>query len=465
MADLLIVFPILLAFLPLAAYLTSGVRAYLASPVLSVLGALFAGFAHILLDVPIAGAWLLLALLQAILFIPRGPRERIIQNLAIAQTDVYSIAVLGLGLLLSAMAAITTPAPLAWDARSIWFHHAKWLNGPAEYFLEAQYLPAGNWPDYPFTGPAVMTLSWQLSGGAENFWLASRIVGVFVLLVGIFAGYLLAERFAAKAHFGFKLAGILLLSTSLTLLADGYFNAGYQDALQAALVGLVFVSVLSLKDSSWRDLLPPAAAFLLAANIKQEGFWFATGALLLALAIQAFDRNLKPLALIAVPIGFRAIWSAFQDFVGMPDNGHTAEVIERFPLLFSGDAEVASNLQLVFSNGIQPRSMNYLLLVALAAVILVALGRTPSLGKRFALGAVAILAPYGVLFVAVVTYVLGQSGGLEWWLGTSYTRITATFEFLSLLTIVMAAFSLLPEARPKVVVSQKPVSKKAKKKR
>jgi hypothetical protein len=70
-----------------------------------------------------------------------------------------------------------------------------------------------------------------------------------------------------------------------------------------------------------------------------------------------------------------------------------------------------------------------------------------------------------VLAVAVVTYVLGQSGGLEWWLGTSYTRITATFELLSLVAMLITVLSLLPEAKPKPVAAQKPVSKKAKKRR
>lgn len=465
MADLLVILPIFLAFLPLAAALASGATAYLVSPLLATAAALVAGFVHILFDVPIWVVWLTAVALQLVLFSIRSLRERIVANLKVAQSDFYSVGVLGLGALLSAMAAISTPAPLAWDARSIWFHHAKWLNGPAEYFLEAQFLPAGNWPDYPFTGPALMTLSWQLSGGAENFWLASRISGVLVLLVGLLAMVVLANHFAPKAHFALKLGIAFTFTASLTLLADGYYNAGYQDTLQAALVSLLVALVLTMKNSRWSDLALPAVVFLLASNIKQEGFWFASGVLVLALLVQAVQKNYIPLALLAVPAIVRVGWSWFQDHVGMPDNGHTAEVIDRFPLLFSGDAEVATNLQLVFTNGIQPRSMSYILLVALSAIVLVVLGKGEGFVARIPTSLATILAPYGVLAVAVITYVLGQSGGLEWWLGTSYTRITATFELLSLVTMLIAVLSLLPEVKPKPVIAQKPVSKKAKKRR
>ncbi len=465
MADLLVIFPIFLAFIPLAALLAKGATAYLVSPLLATAAALVAGFTHILIDVPIWTAWLVIALLQLLLLIPRTLREQVVANLKVAQSDFYSVGVLGLAALLSVMASISTPAPLTWDARSIWFHHAKWLNGPAEYFLEAQFLPAGNWPDYPFTGPALMSLSWQLSGGVENFWLASRISGVLVILVGLLAVVVLANHFAPNANFGLKLGIAFIFVSSLTLLADGYYNAGYQDTLQAALVGLLFALVLSLKSSRWQDLIVPALVFLLASNIKQEGFWFATGVLVLALLVQAVQKNFIPLALLAVPAIVRVGWSWFQDHVGMPDNGHTAEVIDRFPLLFSGDAEVATNLQLVFTNGIQPRSMNYILLVALSAIVLVLLRKGEGFMTRVPTSLATMLAPFGVLAVAVITYVLGQSGGLEWWLGTSYTRITATFELLSLVAMLITVFSLLPEAKPKPVVAQKPVSKKAKKRR
>jgi hypothetical protein len=465
MADLLVIFPIFLAFVPVAVLLANGASAYLVSPLLATAAALLAGFTHILFDVPVWIVWLVIAGLQAVLFIVRPIRERMAANLKVVQTDLYAVGILGLAALMSAMASISTPAPLAWDARSIWFHHAKWLNGPAEYFLEAQFLPAGNWPDYPFTGPALMTLSWQLSGGAENFWLASRISGVLVILVGLLAVVVLANYFAPKAHFALKLGIAFTFAASLTLLADGYYNAGYQDTLQAALVSLLFALVLTMKDSRWSDLALPAVVFLLASNIKQEGFWFATGVLGLALLVQAVQKNYIPLALLAVPVVVRVGWSWFQDRVGMPDNGHTSEVIYRFPLLFSGDAEVATNLQLVFTNGIQPRSMSYILLVALSAIVLVLLGKGEGFMARIPTSLATMLAPYGVLAVAVVTYVLGQSGGLEWWLGTSYTRITATFEFLSLVAMLVTVLSLLPEAKPKPVVAQKPVSKKAKKRR
>ena len=87
MADLLVIFPIFLAFIPLAALLAKGATAYLVSPLLATAAALVAGFTHILIDVPIWTAWLVIALLQLILLIPRTLREQVVANLKVAQSD------------------------------------------------------------------------------------------------------------------------------------------------------------------------------------------------------------------------------------------------------------------------------------------------------------------------------------------------------------------------------------------
>jgi hypothetical protein len=464
--DLMLIFGVFAAFLPASALLMRGAGAYLLAPVISIVASLIATFIHILLDIPIMWGWLVLVILQVGLLVVPSLRRQLIANLKISKTDTWGISALSVSAIASLGAVISTPAPLAWDARSIWFHHALWLNGPALYFWEAQFLPVGNWPDYPFTGPGLMALLWQLTGGGSDLWLASSVIGVSVVMVATLTGFLLGQKFAPKAHWAFKTLGLLVFVTAVTFLADGYYNAGYQDTFQAVAVGLVLALVLNLdKQDAWKSLIPAAIAFILAANIKQEGFWFAFGVLVLGLVVQAMQRNWKSLLLIPFALAIRAGWSLFQDYLGMPDNGHTSEVVARIPALLTGDKAVYDNLAMVANLGIGPRSGGYLALVVLAGILIAVFYRPSSLAIRVVTPIVTLSAPIGVLAVAVLTYALGQSGGLEWWLGTSYTRITATFELLALFAVLSAAFALLPETKPKVVVQLPQKSGKSKKRK
>jgi hypothetical protein len=464
MADLFVISLILLAFLPLSATLIRSPLAYLFAPVISAAVALLAGILHVLIDIPILAIWSLALVAQAPLAISKGSRQAMIAALTVSRKDFVTFGQLATATVLSAVAVITTPAPLAWDARSIWFLHAAWLNGPALFFREAQFLPAGSWPDYPVLGPSLMALAYQATGGDANLWLASRIIGVLVLIVGVWAIATFIQRFAPKLHFSYATAIVALFTLSCTLLADGYYNAGYMDALQAVTVVALFSSVLSLPDGpKILNLVPSALLFLVAANIKQEGFWFAIGALLLGLTIQLARKQFVPLLLLPFAALVRVGWSAFQEHLGMPDNGHTAEVIERLPRLLQGDEELIGNIDLIWSTWGQPRSFGYVVIALAAAfVVPLLLPRGSDWIRRFLVPTVLLAAPIGVLSVAIVTYALGQSGGLEWWLGTSYTRITASFEALSLFAAAAAAILLLPESKPKVIVQAKTSKKRAK---
>lgn len=455
MIDLLLIFGVFATFLPTAALLARGAAAYLLAPVVSIVASLLATFIHILFDFSIIWGWLTLAALQLVVIAIPSTRKELLGNLKVSKGDYWGISALSISAIVSLGAVVSTPAPLAWDARSIWFHHALWLNGPALYFREAQFLPVGNWPDYPFTGPGLMTLLWQITGGDPDLWLASSVIGVSVVMVTTLTAFLLAAKFAPNAHWGFKALALTVFVTSVTFLADGYYNAGYQDTFQAVAVGLVLAAVLNLdKQNSWKSLLLPSIAFVLAANIKQEGFWFAFGVLCLGLLLQVLQKNWKSLVLIPFALLVRVGWSLFQEHLGMPDNGHTSEVVQRIPALFAGDKVVFENLAMVANLGIGPRSGGYLALIAAATILIGIFYRPAATSLRVFTPVVALSAPVGVLAVAVLTYALGQSGGLEWWLGTSYTRITATFELLGLATVLIAALTLLPEAKPKVLVTQ-----------
>ena len=467
MADFFIVSLLLLAFLPSAANITSGARAYLLAPAISAIAALLAGVIHVMLDLSVIGIWSALAASQLALLFVGSLRARTVSALKIDKSDFSAVSSFSSAIVLSIVALISTPAPLTWDARSIWFHHATWLNGPAIYFREAQFLPAGSWPDYPLLGPSMMALAFQVSGGESNLWLASRVIGVLVLLLSGWVVVTLVSRWNPTLHFGIVGALTFLFGLAFTVLADGYFNAGYMDALQAASVVAVFASVLALPSKlSLKDLLIPSMMFLVAANVKQEGFWFATGAIILGLAYQLMKKNFIAVGLIGVVVLGRTSWSAFQSHLGMPDNGHTAEVVDRLPLLLAGDPATLGNLELIWSSWGAPRSLGYLLIALFASSVLLFLwGKRVKWQDRVVIPVLLLAAPTGVLTVAMLTYALGQSGGLEWWLGTSYTRITATFEALALFSAAFTVIALGPEWKPKIIPPAKPQSKKTSKKK
>ena len=466
MADIFVVALLLLAFLPVSALLSRGALAYLLSPVMSAFAALIAGIVHVLVDVSVLVIWAALVSLQIPPLIHKASRVRMLESLKIEKSDFSDFASLVSAGALGLVALITTPAPLAWDARSIWFLHAAWLNGPALYFREAQFLPAGSWPDYPILGPSLMALSFQATGGDSNLWLASRVVGVLVLLIASWTVTALVARWNPKLHFGFVAAVTLAFGLAFTVLADGYYNAGYMDALQAVSVVAVFASVLSLPSQvRVTDLLAPSVLFVVAANVKQEGFWFAFGALLLGLAYQLLKKNYVALSLVLVAGLTRLGWSAFQEHLEMPENFHTAEVFSRLPSLVAGDPELLGRIDLLWSTWGQPRSLGYVFIAISATALLAVLRFRSSQGvDKLFLPIVLLLAPVGVLTVAILTYGLGK-GDLEWWLGTSYTRITASFEALALFSVAFAAIALGPEWKPKVIVQAKPESKKARRKK
>lgn len=454
-----------IAGLPLSALIFRGLNAIYFAPVLSATYTLVAGLVHLILDLPIWAVWLLLVGLSAsmVLSFPslRSSMMTSLKYALDASKDRYSLVAFAVFQLVS---WVTTPAPLIWDARSIWFHHASWLNGPALYYREAQFLPAGSWPDYPIAGPANMALSWQLTFTDENLWLASRVMGMLFIASVFLAGSLIIDRanpeVSTSAHTGY----LVIFASSASLIGNGWFNTGYQDSLQAATVLLLFAILISMQQANQLRMSSAAAVvFLLAANIKQEGFWFATGALALGLFVVVSRRLVWPLLLVVWVAVVRFVWAAISEDLDMPENSHTAEVLDRLPQLFDLGSAAWISIGQIWTEAIQPNSLP-LLLAAPAAALGILLVREWKPAEKLALASAWVLAPIGVLFVAVVTYALGESHDLSWWLGTSYTRITATFDLLAFGLMLFAGAALSPwQDRPKRQQATKPVSKKAKK--
>lgn len=463
MIDLLILFLISAASLPVATQIMRGAGALFMSFLVTVLIAILGATVHVLIDVPIWAVWLIFGPLASVMvFLFPKTRQRSLSSLGEIRADLNQRLQAVLFAAVAILTALSIQPPLKWDARSIWFHHASWLNGPASYFLEAQYLPAGAWPDYPFAGPAYMALTWQLTFTEENLWLATQAIALATLAAAALTGSLLIARFGAGKSPWVNSVIFLLLLVSVTQIADGYFNAGYQDAFQAATVAALAISMLNIRANQVKELLVPAAAFLVAVNIKQEGFWFALGVILVGVSYQLGHKRFLALTLLGLALTHRLAWGQFADLIEMPENSHTSRVIANLLSAFSGEMGWnAKFLELMTTWGI-PVSGLFFALVILASIGL--LVGVPTSKEKVLLTAATVLLSAGLYLTATLTFVFGESHDFQWWLGTAYTRVTSTFEFVVLALAGAAAMNLSPWLESNKPPARSAMSGKAKKK-
>lgn len=443
MIDFILVTLLFSFSLPISALLLTGPRAFYFAAPLTLCVAVIAGFGHVLFDIPIVIFWALLLLLPgiAVLALPTT-RERIRATLNILRYPMADRINLGISYVAMFLVSVSVQPPLRWDARSIWFHHASWLDGPAKYFIEAQFLPAGSWPDYPFAGPALMALTWQTTFSGENLWLATRVIAIAVISTAAFVSQSIVEKYGISRHWLLKSSVFIALMSSSTLIADGYFNAGYQDTLLAVSTVALLFSILIDSRSKAESIGVPAILFLAASNIKQEGFWFALGTVLVTVFALLIQKRFAPLLLVPIALASRLVWSAFSTAVDMPDNSHTSLVLERVPELLDSGSVWSAKFAEVVGTWVIPKSVPYLLLAVL--VSLAFLVSEMDKKQKIATALVTLAVPIGLLFTSIVTYSLGETHDLQWWLGTSYTRVTSTFEFVVLSLGCAAAVALIP---------------------
>ena len=138
----------------------------------------------------------------------------------------------------------------------------------------------------------------------------------------------------------------------------------------------------------------------------------------------------------------------------MPENSHTSEVIARLCEVLNPSSEAWVAIGSIWQQAVQPRSLGFIFISLLAGLSCLLLKRESWTIRLSSILAVSG-APIGILIVAVVTYALGQSQDLTWWLGTSYSRITSTFDMLVLTGALFAAVNLIPLEERRKIVSKK----------
>ncbi len=457
MVEFLISALFFLVALPVALLILRGAGAFLLAPVISAVLAVVSAVIHVLVDLPLAMLWGGGVLLGSFGLLFPATRKRMLENL-LALKESRQKSIIGIYLGFIALSSIATPAPVGWDARSMWFAIPSWLNGPAEYYITGQSAAYTGWPEYPFFSPATFATIWQILGIDEDLWLASRVSGAMGITLAALAVWLILDRYASRSSTLWT--SVIFTSAIATsfFLADGTLNNGYQDAMQGLSIAALLAGILwALKQQPHTGVALVSVLALAASNVKQEGFWFTLGVMILGLGLHAFNKSyLISLSLIA-PLAFRAIWGWFGSVVGMPESGSTQGMGERAPELLDSSSTAWSVIGKIMSGWFSQYHLGWVV-IAIASAIALFLISAKDLGwKRLLEPLVLFGSVIGIFVVVLITYAIGSSReAIDWWLGTSYTRITATPVALAILGLVIVSAKAAPEAK---TVATKPRTK------
>jgi hypothetical protein len=310
-----------------------------------------------------------------------------------------------------------------WDARSIWFFHAKRI-----FFHQSLYATLDGYADwshndYPILVPA-MAASIAATVGYWNEVLP-RAAEVLALAPALFFG----------AHIFRSIGGFCIWVSLLIFVCWGEVLGGYMDSLVAVYFSLALLAMAEIYkhhsnraqtgngDSSWRWMAILAVSMLNLLLLKNEGL--ALSAVIFLCLTPLLYKDLRLLALSLLPfIVFAVVWKipALQAGVST-DLLHQAGQLERAWLRLTSWRDVSLILSFFKDN-----SMGYGLL--LAALALFALFRRRPCA--YLLPPIAAILVYGLLLFSVY---LSTYHELQWHLATSANRV--------LIAVNMATASLI----------------------
>jgi hypothetical protein len=437
------------AALPIGIALARGAQAVFLAAVVTGVAATFAGMLHVWLDVPITLVWLVLVLACDVAVVAIRPwRRHARANLraGVTRDGVLQLVIAGT---VAVLALSLAPAPLGWDARSIWLFHASWLNAPASVFIDEQSLPAAAFshPNYPIIGPGSTAVVWGIAGGTENLMLGVQVTGLLTVMVLALGASLILARFARGASpivTNLAFAGYL---TAGLAIADGSIVRGYMDTLQAAAITTLVAALVT--SSPRRPTVPSVIVTVMIAlcaiNVKQEGFWFAIAVLAIFLVLSIRQQSVGKYVPLAGVLAFYLLWKAFLGSTGSDDVSDASGIATRAGELLEPNSTAWSIFARVATNEFLglPSTAIAVSLVLLVAVLVARRNR-----RMFSRVALIAAAPLATSLIVITTYALGDTRDrIDWWLATSFSRIIATSELLAWFGIFFAVLLLSPWRR------------------
>ncbi len=315
-----------------------------------------------------------------------------------------------LGAAAVAVALAVTAGPLLdWDARSIWFFHAKAI------FFDGGFRPSAFWenPEYNWSHKYYPKLVPMLAARAADFTVAGwNEYAPKIGLIPAFAAGLFGLGAAAGRA---PLRTALILAGAVTVLGVQMWN-GYMDGLQA-LFAVTAVAGLAawIEDGDRGDLVLGLAAAAVALCVKDEGvLMLVIVPPLLALGLwrhpHARDlRNLSLAALFIPPLTFQ--W--FKHSLAMSAGMQGGDVIGRAAATLADPAAILAKLE-VLTTVAAADTYLFPVLAAYAAVALF-LALPPT---RLIFGAAAMI--YTACLVGVY---FGTPFDFAWHVGSSLDRV------------------------------------------
>lgn len=312
---------------------------------------------------------------------------------------------------------------LGWDARSIWFFHARMLVAGGDDYLELARVHGWNHPDYPPLVPAVLGYAWEVT--SEIDYRTGQILIAALTACGTVLTALAIAR-ALRSRW----TGAVAATASVAVcygVWEGLATNGYVDPLAASLV-LAGAGYGILAQPSTRHEKVALACLVLAGLTKNESFTYATVMITVLVAQAVVHRRRRqaspqaPLWCYGLALGAAAAWPltvrAHGLSSGLVGSNAVADPASRF-------AQALDAL------------LPLLDLAAFAVAGLVA-GCLLVGGREIRRGVAYVLSLLACGCVLLSAYAVGPYE-ITWWLGTSLGRTSMFLQAGGLLLAVFTA--------------------------
>ena len=403
-----------LGYFPARLLTRTSTAAYLASPLMAGLVVTVLSLVCVL-----AGLSMRLAVIGAVV-VAIGSGVRVVRRRSRRRTRAESaspsVLLLPAGGLV-AFATVLRP-PVAWDARSIWWFHAKWFAQGGAAVVDAMRNSAFSFshPDYPPFAPATNAAAW-LVDGTQSAKHAQIVTALLTLSAISVLGYAVWRLFAPRLGVRTATAaGCMVVAASYGIARVDPATNGYVDVLWAASFAAACVFLLASPKSEealrWGVLMVAVAALT-----KNEGLVAAS--FLSALTAVRYGWHRRILAWLSLGLAPGLAWVAMIRVLGVVSESADQS---RSGRLFALDPAVTSRI------GPAARSVADqvgLIAVVAAGLSLAGFSLVGPLRRRLSGSLVPWMwfAWLGTVGALVFAYVV-SSRPLAWHLRTSVTRIT-----------------------------------------
>jgi hypothetical protein len=330
------------------------------------------------------------------------------------------------------------PNVVSWDPRSIWLFHARWLLSPAPYHsFQSNPAFAFSHPEYPVGGSGFLALFLKNPIGTENYHVAVKAFCGLDFIFTLFVSYNLVTF--TKLTSRSKNAVTILIFMILVQFGSGLsFRDGYFDHfLAVTILGLILCSRKIYTDGENKKYFYLSLMLsIVAVSLKQEGFIYVFIVWILSFFVKAGGRIVKqdmlrsswviPSVILYAVVGLEKV------FYNVPTTSDASGIVSNLGYSLVHPQATFKYLEQYLHLGGAVE-----LIFALTTVLIVILIDQKAIQEKSRdLRYFLILISLEQLTL-VVTYCFGFSRtNLQWWMSSSFDRITFVSHATLLLTLI-----------------------------